>query len=87
MRHSWPNSLIGSDHNMSHMSPTIGGLPESVQLQDALDNVTGADGKKSGNVKWLTLRISSIICSSGDIPPCTQKYRLSTIVTRGSAKE
>ena len=66
--------------------PGLWRLTESIQLQNASDNVTGADGKESDDVTWLTSRMSSIVCKSGDIPPCTQKYRSEMIVTRGSVQ-
>src|SRR6266404_2231703 len=60
-------------------------LTEPVQLRKQHATKMGKD--KGRGARGLTLRMSSIVCNSGDSPPCTHKNCLFMIAARGRAQK
>jgi hypothetical protein len=59
-------------------------LAKSIELQGGHRSRGRSEGGDEG--EGLTLRMSSIVCSSGEIPPCMHKNCLFMTAARGNAQ-
>src|SRR6267154_1635529 len=85
MLRSWPKFSIGSDHNILHMRPDVGGSRNRSSCRKSVMGLIG-ERKEGCDGVGLTLRISSIVRNSGDMPPCMHKNCLFKIAMRGKAQ-